>query len=448
MLMPADRIPHTDMALSLCRDLVACPSVSGDEGAAASVLVNAMRRLGFDSVTTDRYGNVTGTIYGTGDGPAVLLDGHLDTVPVPDPESWTHPPFSGDIVDGKLFGCGSSDMKGALACMAVAASAFAQRTDRRFGGHISVAGTVHEECFEGIACREISAAVKPGYVIIGEASELNLKIGQRGRAEILLETFGRPAHSASPDAGANAVDMMRRLLARVERFEPTGHPVLGHGICVVTDIISTPYPGASVVPGGCRATCDRRTLVGETREDILRPFQTAIAELSAQYADFHAAVSFSQGRASCYTGETIEAERFYPAWLVGADEPFVQTVYKSLRRAGLNPAISHYSFCTSGSHYAGEAGIPTMGFGPSFERLAHTIDEYIEVEQIATGVTGYMAILDALLRGQKNRKTPSRRHGTAAYGSAHLFGTEQEHMAEKPAGNVVTRGVNPTKRSI
>lgn len=399
MLMAADRIPHTDMALSLCRDLVVCPSVSGNEGAVASVLVGAMRRMGFDSVTIDRYGNVTGTIHGTGDGPTVLLDGHMDTIPVPAPEAWTHPPFGGDIVDGKLFGRGSSDMKGALACMVVAASAFAQWTDRRFGGRISVAGTVHEESFEGVACREISAAVKPEYVIIGEATELNLKIGQRGRAEILLETFGRPAHSANPDVGANAVGMMLRLLERVERFEPPGHPVLGHGICVVTDIISAPYPGASVVPGGCRVTCDRRTLVGETREDVLRPFQTAIAELSAQYADFHAAVSFSQGRASCYTGETIEAERFYPAWLVGVDEPFVQRVYKRLRKVGFNPGISHYSFCTNGSHYAGEAGIPTMGFGPSLERLAHTIDEYIEVEQIAKGVTGYMAILDALLRG-------------------------------------------------
>ena len=66
-----------------------------------------------------------------------------------------------------------------------------------FPAILYVAGVVHEECFEGVAAREISAYVKPDYVIIGEASQLNMKIGQRGRAEIVVETFGVPAHSAS-----------------------------------------------------------------------------------------------------------------------------------------------------------------------------------------------------------------------------------------------------------
>jgi putative selenium metabolism hydrolase len=381
----------------LCRELVACPSLSGNEGGVARVLADAMRRMGFDSVTVDRLGNVIGGIRGNDDGPAVLLDGHLDTVPVPDPQAWTHPPFGGEIVDARLYGRGASDMKGALACMVVAASYFAGNTGRRFSGSIRVAGTVHEECFEGVACREISAAVKPDYVIIGEASELNLKTAQRGRAEIVLETFGRPAHSSNPEAGANAVTMMMRLLERVEKLIAPEHPLLGKGIAVVTDIASSPYPGASVVPGACRATCDRRLLVGETREDVLRPFHTIIAELSAQYADFHATAGFAHGPARCYTGETIEAERFYPAWLSDREAPFVQKVLAGLRGAGLDPALSHYSFCTNGSHYAGEAGIPTLGFGPSLERLAHVTDEYIEIGQIRRGLAGYAAILGALL---------------------------------------------------
>ena len=397
MLMSAAAMPDTDQAIALCRDLVACLSISGNEGAVARILADAMRRLGFDSVSADRYGNVIGRIQGAGSGPCVLLDGHMDTVPVPDESVWTHPPFGGRILDGRLYGRGASDMKGALACMAVAAASFARETDRRFVGSICLAGTVHEECFEGIACREVSRAVEPDYVVIGESSELNLKIGQRGRAEIVLETFGKPAHSASPEAGVNAVIMMTRLLGRVDALLPSEHPVLGKGISVVTDIVSSPYPGASVVPGACRATCDRRLLVGESREDVLRPFQTVIAELNAQYADFHALASFACGRAPCYTGETIEAERFYPAWLFEPEEPFVQKALAGLRQAGLDPAISHYSFCTNGSHYAGEAGIPTLGFGPSFERLAHTVDEYVALDQIRLGIAGYAAILGALL---------------------------------------------------
>lgn len=396
MLMGATQILYSDEAVSLCRDLVACPSLSGDEGAVGRVLANAMRRMGFDSVGTDRYGNVFGFIHGRGQGQRILMDGHMDTVPVLDETAWKHPPFGGALVGGRIHGRGTTDMKGSLACMVAAAAMFAGETDRRFNGSVCVAGTVHEECFEGIACREVSAAVEPDCVIVGEASELNLKIGQRGRAEILLETFGKPAHSANPDVGANAVLMMIHLLSRVETFLPPEHPVLGKGITVVTDIISSPYPGASVVPAVCRAACDRRLLVGETRENVLRPFRTAIAELSAQYADFHANATFSHGKATCCTGELIEAERFYPAWLYDANEPFVQKALAGLRKTGLDPALSHYSFCTNGSHYAGEAGIPTLGFGPSMERLAHTVDEFIEVEQIRKGVAGYAAILGGL----------------------------------------------------
>lgn len=386
-----------DKAADLCRELVSAPSLSGQEGAAAGVLARAMEALGFDSVTTDRYGNVLGIIRGEGEGPCVLLDGHIDTVPVPDESAWSHAPFAAEIVDGKIYGRGTSDMKGAVACMTAAAALYAQRTGRRFGGSVCVAGVVHEECFEGIAAREISAAVKPDYVIIGEASELNLKIGQRGRAEIVLETFGRPAHSANPEKGVNAVLMMMGLLERVGRLEPSVHPVLGQGICVLTDIKSTPYPGASVVPSGCRVTFDRRLLVGETPADVLRPFRDAIAELSAADPDFRAEVGFASGKESCYTGAIIEGERFFPAWLHSAEEPFVRDVLANLKAAGLDPAISHYAFCTNGSHYAGEAGIPTLGFGPSRENLAHTIDEHIELGQLEKGVTGYAAILGALL---------------------------------------------------
>ncbi|NLO68253.1 MAG: M20/M25/M40 family metallo-hydrolase, partial [Bacteroidales bacterium] len=69
-----------------------------------------------------------------------------------------------------------------------------------------------------------------------------------------------------------------------------------------------------------------------------------------------------------------------------------------LRNSGLTTQLSHYSFCTNGSHYAGEKGIPTLGFGPSRESLAHTQNEYIELDQLARAVDGYLAIMKAFLR--------------------------------------------------
>ena len=384
--------------LALAKGLVTKQSYSGCEGAAAAELKAYMERAGFDEVLTDRYGNVIGKIKGNRPGPKVLFDGHIDTVPVANPDAWTHDPFAGEIVDGKLYGRGTSDMKGAVASFAAAASFFAQDTGRDFAGEIYVDGVVHEECFEGVASRSISEIVKPDYVVIGEASLCNLKIGQRGRAEIVVETFGVPAHSANPEKGVNAVYEMCKVVDAIQKLPCTEHPVLGKGILELTDIKSTPYPGASVVPSYCRVTYDRRLLVAETKESVLAPLQSLIDEMMAQDPKLKAKVSYAVGEESCYTGETIQGERFFPGWLYSENDDFVQDILKELHAVGQTPDVTHYSFCTNGSHYAGEAGIKTIGLGPSPENLAHTDDEYIELEQMYKVCESYQAIMRALLK--------------------------------------------------
>ena len=381
----------------LTRALIRKPSYSGRENGVVDVLRAYMEKNGFDEVVVDRYGSIIGRIKGNRPGPKILYDGHIDTVPVPDPTAWKHDPFAAEVIDGKIYGRGASDMKGAVAAMTVAAAMVAEVTNRNFAGEIYVAGVVHEECFEGIAAREISQLVNPDIVIIGEASELNLKIGQRGRAEIVAETFGVPAHSANPEKGVNAVLSMLRLAQELEKVTPPSQPVLGKGVSVLTDIISTPYPGASVVPSHCRATYDRRLLVGETPESVLKPFQDAVKKLEAEDPAFTAKVSYAFGRENCHTGNTIEGERFFPGWLFEEKEEFVQKALGGLKGVGLSPAVTHYSFCTNASHYAGEKGIKTIGFGPSPENLAHTIDEYIEESQLYGATEGYEAISRALL---------------------------------------------------
>ena len=82
---------------------------------------------------------------------------------------------------------------------------------------------------------------------------------------------------------------------------------------------------------------------------------------------------------------------------IGKREEYIQKAYSGLKAIGQNPIITYYNFCTNGSHYAGEAKIHTIGYGPSKENLAHVIDEYVEVEQIEKATEGYYAILDAYL---------------------------------------------------
>lgn len=383
--------------VKLCRDMVKSPSLSGNEDNVAGVVKENMENLGFDEVIIDDYGSVIGSIKGTKPGKKVLLDGHIDTVDV-DEEVWDHDPFGAKIEDGKIYGRGTSDMKGALSAMILAASYFAEDKNKDFSGEIIVSCPVHEECFEGIASREISKYANPDYVIIGEASSLNIMRGQRGRAEIVLETKGKSAHSSSPQVGKNAVYDMVELIKAIRNIDETEHEILGKGILELTDIISSPYPGASVVPNNCRVTYDRRTLVGETKESILNQIEEIIDKVNKENKDLKAEVYYSEGEADCWTGKKIRAERFFPAWLYDEKDELVQKSYKALNKAGLNPEISHYSFCTNGSHFAGEKNIPTIGFGPSNEHLAHVKDEYIEIDQLLKGCKGYYHIISALLK--------------------------------------------------
>ena len=373
-------------------------SISGEEGQVVGVIKKALKNLGYDDVYVDAYGNVIGHIKGSKPGKKLLFDGHIDTVPVPDDSKWTYSPFGAEVVDGKIYGRGTSDMKGQTSAMISAAAYFAEDVKKDFEGDIYVAGVVHEELFEGVASRSISSFVKPDYVIIGESSEMNLKIGQRGRAEIVIETFGKPAHSANPEKGVNAVYKMSKVIEKIQGVETPVHPVLGKGILVLTDIKSSPYPGASVVPDYCKATFDRRLLVGETKESVLAPIEKILEELRKEDAELNVKFSYARGNETCYTGEVIEGERFFPAWLYDEEDEFVQAAYKGLKNAGINPEITQYSFCTNGSHYAGEKGIKTIGFGPSKENLAHTIDEYIELEQLYTGAEGYYEILKSVYK--------------------------------------------------
>jgi putative selenium metabolism hydrolase len=386
----------TDELAYAVASLVKAKSYSGDEGVAVAAARKLFEAYGYDEVVVDEYGSISGVIHGNRPGPTVLFDHHIDTVPVPDPSVWTQEPWGGKVVDGKLYGRGTSDMKGALGTALVACADFARENGRRFAGRLVVTGVVYEELFEGIAARSLSARWKPDYVIIGEASELNLKRAQRGRAEVVVETFGVPAHSANPDKGVNAVTKMAQAILAIQALVPGEQPVLGKGILELTDIISTPYPGASVVPSHCRATFDRRLLVGETPESVLAPIQAILDQLAAADPKFQARVSLAEATLKCFTGATIGGQRFFPGWRFDDDAPFVQAALKALRGAGVPAQLSQYSFCTNGSHYAGEAGIKTLGFGPSRENLAHTIDEHVELEHLEAAWRGYQALAQAL----------------------------------------------------
>lgn len=373
------------------------PSPSGKEEDVARFLQHKMQELGFDDVIIDKYGNVIGIINGEREGKTILLDGHIDNVDVIDIDMWKHDPWGAEEVDGKIYARGASDMKASVCAMVMGAYYFAMDTKRKFAGRVCVSCTVHEECFEGISSRSVSATIKPDFVIEGEATSSTVKIGQRGRAEVVVETEGISCHSSNPEKGVNAVYSMMDVIHEIRKIVPSEHPILGKGIFELTDIISYPYPGASVVPSLCKATFDRRTLVGETEEIILAQIEDAIRRAQEKEPRIKAKCYVAIGKAKCWTGEVIEAKKFYPAWLVDKDSEEVKKAIEGLEKAGIETKISHFSFCTNASHFCGEAGIPTIGYGPSLESLAHVRDEYIEISELTKACKGFEAILKELL---------------------------------------------------
>ena len=196
----------------------------------------------------------------------------------------------------------------------------------------------------------------------------------------------------------NIYDTVTAVIDEIRKIVPNEHPLLGKGILELTDIISQPYPGASVVPSLCRATFDRRTLVGEDEAVILGQVNEAIARAQETHPGLKARCYLAEGEEKCWTGDTIRAKRYFPAWVTEEDSELVQAALKGLKDAGIEAPLSHFSFCTNGSSFCGEAGIPTIGYGPSLESLAHVRDEYIEIDQLLKSCKGFESILTQLTR--------------------------------------------------
>ncbi len=381
--------------INLCSKMIRIPSITGEEKSLVNFLETQMRALGFDEVRVDKMGNIIGRIKGNSSGKTILFDGHLDTVCVANRSSWTREPFGAEIENGRIYGRGTSDMKGALAGMIMAAVFL--KKDGGTDGDIYVSGTIFEEVAEGWALDFVLNEVHPDIVIIGESTELNLNIGQRGRAEIIVETKGVPAHSSNPEAGVNAVYKMVNLIEEIKDIPAPVCPVLGQGNMVLTDIISSPYPGASVIPEACSVTFDRRLLTGETEESVLKPIKEIIAELSKGDHAFNAEVKIAGIELETHTGYKTDHRKFAPAWILDPDDVTIKKAMTALHKTGLTSVDTDtYSFCTNGSSSAGIHNITTLGFGPSREDQAHVNDEYIEIEEMVKACEGYYALAEEL----------------------------------------------------
>lgn len=369
-------------------DLISTPSLSRRENAVVQRIGEEMTALAYDEVTVDGFGSVIGRI---GRGAVhIVFDSHIDTVDVGDPRSWRTEPFKATVERGVLYGRGASDNKAATAAMVHGAALI-----KRLGADTSrytlhVVGTVQEEDCDGLALEYLLTNTIPAaeVVVLGEATNLDVYRGHRGRGEFAVHTRGRAAHASAPERGVNAIYRMQPIIEQIERLNDrlASDPFLGKGTVVISKI-EAQTPSLNAVPDGCTIYLDRRLTIGESVE-------SARAELEALPAvqEGEATLELLRYEGTAYTGLTLSIDKYFPTWVLPEDHPAVRAGVETAERAlGRTPRVGRWVFSTNGVSSAGRLGIPTIGFGPANEVYAHTADDQCPLEDLPVAAAWYAA---------------------------------------------------------
>jgi succinyl-diaminopimelate desuccinylase len=382
-----------ERAIQFAAEIIRIPSLPGEEGAVAARIVDEMRTLGFDEARTDRAGNVIGRIAGTHGAPAVVLCSHMDVVDPGDPDGWEHDPWGGVIEDGWLHGRGSMDVKGQLALQVYAAARF---VEQRPAGDLLVVGSVYEEKGGwGMMHHMQTVEQRPGAVILGEATGLDLCTGHRGHAELAVEIHGLAAHASDPGRGHNPNDALPHVLlalAELSAAQPSD-PVLGRATLTPTVVETWPKSG-NVIPDRIRVTLDWRVLPGWEEDRAVAEIRALLARRVPPMPGIRVDVLPGRVTHLAWTGWEDEHSNFTPGYLLRDDHPVVEAAAEAIRAAtGRAPMIRQWKFGTDGGHSCGTHGVPTIGFAPGDEALAHTSRERLELAPARAAFDAYPALI-------------------------------------------------------
>ncbi len=373
--------------------LVRTPSPSGHEGALATAILEEMERLGYDEAWMDEAGNVVGRI-GPATGPILMLNSHMDTVDIAEPQTWSVDPYAAVEREGRLYGLGAADMKGGLTATIHGAALLARRRDK-LSGSVVVACVGLEEPSEGTGTRALLAdeRLRPDWVVIAEPSNLQVVRAQRGHLEMMLTVKGRSAHSSTPELGENAIYAGARLLFGLEILaeQLSTDPFLGPGVLAVTEI-SSHSASRNAIPDRCDMFLDRRLTIGETEAMALLEIQRVIAREGVK-----ADVRVIEHEVTTHTGQVLPARRASLPWALDERHPLVQAMLQAARDVGLRPGVTRWCFATEGAYTATVARVPTVGFGPGDPALVHRGDEYVDLKQVYAAAQAYAALAERLL---------------------------------------------------
>lgn len=291
---------------------------------------------------------------GNGGGRSLMLNGHIDTVGT---ANYDGDPLRPEIRDGRMFGRGTFDMKGGVAAMMVAA---AKATERPLRGDVLVACVADEEHgSQGTA--EVLTRFTADAAIVTEPSHLQVTLAHKGFVWFDVEVEGRAAHGSRPELGIDAIAKAGHFLVALDHLTlTTEHPLLGRGT-IHASLISGGEE-ASTYPSSCRITLERRTVPGETPDQVEAELTEIIARLTATVKDFKATLTRGLAR------DPFEADE---------NAGIVRTLIAHL---GEPPVIRAEPFWTDCA-LLDEAGIPCLLFGVDGAG-AHAATEYVDLASL------------------------------------------------------------------
>ena len=388
-----------DEVIELTRALVRIPSVyrPGDpeatEARVAAFVESWFRREGFDVLVQDvapGRPNVIGSLGEKRPGQrSLLLEGHTDVVTEGDPAEWSRPPFGAELVDGRIYGRGTADMKSGLAAAMVAAAAF-RRAGVGLKGKLVVGALVDEEdgmigvrhlCQTAVG-RELDAA------IICEPEENELCLEQRGVVWVRFRVRGKMAHGAMPEAGVNPIACLGRLLAAAPGLErrlrkvceksrylrpPTVTPTIVQGPPARVGV-----PQSNVIPAVAEATFDIRLTPGIGEDGV----RAELEEICRQAAAAQPGVKIEW--------EPVNAFRL--ATKVDRAEALVEAMVRGVKQAARRaPRYGGVPGSTDGTILRMQLGIPIVTCGPGDRLIPHQVDEFVSTDEIVEAAKIYVA---------------------------------------------------------
>jgi succinyl-diaminopimelate desuccinylase len=335
--------------------------------------------------------SVGAVIEGAHEGPTVVLNGHMDTVPIDNESLWTTDPFGAEVRDGFLFGRGACDMKAGLAVQIGVAHYLSDIHPDDLKGSLVLHFAAGEERGEPGTRSLLEAGFSGDYGITTEPTSLRVATATRGVATYGLRIKGRSVHGSRPEAGVNPIWALAPVLEMLKQYDADlrsrPHPLLPGGSCTPTRVRAGVKENA--VPDDCEIVVDRRLLPGETAEGT----KADLLERMQGLEGFNPELDYELG-----TDYIVEPAEIAP------DSPFAAQMLAAVREVTGEPSeVWGAPFSSDVRNLVNDAAMIAVTFGPGDTRFCHCPDERVpiaELEQAAVSIA--KVVTDLLVEGRRN----------------------------------------------